>query len=669
MGAPTRFEWLYSGKAFFAAILAFYLALLLQLPNPYWSFATVYIVSHPLSGATRSKGLYRAFGTVVGATVALLLVSALAESPLLLMLAIGGWMGAALYISLGNNAPSAYAFLLASYTAPLIAVPAILAPASVFDTAVARTEEILLGIACASVVSTVLFPARVSPVFHARVTRLLDDAGRWAGGRIQHLGESAPPPLRLRLLGDVLALDALINHLSYDTTRKGQAEEARQIRARMTMLVPQVASLSDALIALDGDAGPRDPALQRLIDDTVAWMHKGTTATVATGDQLRIRSWERRGPASTMAQARLANAIDRLGEVIDLWQDCLVLRDAFTAHRPPPSLLMYRARALDPRVRHDDRRSRLIAAASPAVAVVATGWLWLASGWSGGSAGVVLTAIATAFFAATDDPALHVRRFVTWQAISVITAGTYLFCVFPHITTFAGVVAVMAPFLVTLGAFTGRPEMSTGIVLTTSQTISAIALQNNVSAGFEDFANSAAGMMFGLGFALAWTMITRPLGGENAVRRLAAANGHDHAMLARWAPGPKRLLVASRVLDRTMQWLPRVALATGESLVRMDAVRDMRLCLALLDLQPAAAPSAHAIADIQDILARSRVYFLDCVAKHAPLAPPASLLRAIDAAAFARLGNDERAAQRLIVYRLALAQPALTFPHIRQTTP
>lgn len=662
MGAPTRFEWLYSGKAFFAGMLAFYLALFLQLPNPYWSFATVYIVSHPLSGATRSKGVYRAIGTVIGAAVALLLLSALAESPMLLVFALGTWMGMSLYLSLGNNTPSAYAFLLASYTAPLIAVPAILAPGSIFDIAVARTEEILLGIVCASVVSTVLFPSRVSPLFHARVASLLKDAGDWTGQRLRHLDRSAPPPLRLRLLNDVLALDALITHLSYDSTRDGQAEEARQIRMRMTLLLPQVASLSDALVALDGSAGTRDSELQDVLDATVAWMHEGTTAAVTTGGVLRTRCGElllATGITSPAAHALHRHATERLADLIDLWQDVLLLHTAFTEHRPQPAALEYRVHTLDHHARHDDRRARLLAAASPAMAMIATGWLWLLTDWPGGSGGVVLVAIATAFFAASDDPAPQVRRFLVWQAISVVTAGTYLFYVLPQITTFTGVVAVMAPFFLVLGAFTGRPSMTTGIVLVTSQTISAIALQNNAAVGFEDFVNSAAGMMLGLGFALAWTLVTRPLGGDSAARRLGQANARDLALLAQPASAPKQVARATRVLDRTMQWLPRIALATGESLVRMDAVRDMRLCLALLDLQRVArgAPT-----DIDDVLARSRAWLLDSVAQRVRIDPPDTLLKRIDDAATQHLNRDDKRVTLLIAYRLALSEPVPPLP-------
>lgn len=59
MNMPTWREWLFSAKALIAALLALYIALAIPLDNPYWAMASVYVVSHPLSGATRSKAIYR----------------------------------------------------------------------------------------------------------------------------------------------------------------------------------------------------------------------------------------------------------------------------------------------------------------------------------------------------------------------------------------------------------------------------------------------------------------------------------------------------------------------------------------------------------------------------------------------------------------------------------
>ena len=53
-------------KTLAASMLAFVIALWIDLPRPYWAMATVYITSQPLAGATSSKALYRILGTLAG---------------------------------------------------------------------------------------------------------------------------------------------------------------------------------------------------------------------------------------------------------------------------------------------------------------------------------------------------------------------------------------------------------------------------------------------------------------------------------------------------------------------------------------------------------------------------------------------------------------------------
>lgn len=53
---PKFWDVVFSLKTFAAAMLALWIGLMANLPNPYWSIAAVYIVAHPLSGATTSKG-------------------------------------------------------------------------------------------------------------------------------------------------------------------------------------------------------------------------------------------------------------------------------------------------------------------------------------------------------------------------------------------------------------------------------------------------------------------------------------------------------------------------------------------------------------------------------------------------------------------------------------
>lgn len=97
---PPARDWFYGARTFAASMIALYIALLMQLPRPYWAMATVYIVSSPFVGPTSSKALYRAVGTLLGAGGAIFLVPPLVQSPLLLSIAIALWTGTLLFLSL-----------------------------------------------------------------------------------------------------------------------------------------------------------------------------------------------------------------------------------------------------------------------------------------------------------------------------------------------------------------------------------------------------------------------------------------------------------------------------------------------------------------------------------------------------------------------------------------
>ena len=59
---------------------------------------------------------------------------------------------------------------------PLVALPTVTDPSTVFDVAIARTEEIVLGIVCASVVGSAIFPNRLAPTLIERTDAWFKDA-------------------------------------------------------------------------------------------------------------------------------------------------------------------------------------------------------------------------------------------------------------------------------------------------------------------------------------------------------------------------------------------------------------------------------------------------------------------------------------------------------------
>ena len=200
----SRQEMLFSLKSFAGAMLALYLACRAGLPRPFWAFMTAYIVAHPLAGQVRSKALHRFVGTVLGCAATVVLVPALSAAPELLTLALALWTGLCLYLSLLDRSARSYVFLLAGYSAALIGFPLVEAPAAMFDTAMARVQEIGLGILCASLVHGLVLPASLAPSLLALMDRALGDARRWMNDL---LGDGHADGMRMAADRQRLALD------------------------------------------------------------------------------------------------------------------------------------------------------------------------------------------------------------------------------------------------------------------------------------------------------------------------------------------------------------------------------------------------------------------------------------------------------------------------------
>ncbi|MDC6652549.1 FUSC family protein, partial [Leclercia adecarboxylata] len=139
-----------------------------------------YIVAQPLAGAVSSKAMFRLLGTVIGAGVAILLVPLLGNAPELLSLALALWLGLCTFVALLDRTPRAYTFLLAGYTAGIVAFPAVEAQATIFTAASLRAQEIGIGIASATLVHSLVFPRTVSARLQARIDAIMIDAERWS---------------------------------------------------------------------------------------------------------------------------------------------------------------------------------------------------------------------------------------------------------------------------------------------------------------------------------------------------------------------------------------------------------------------------------------------------------------------------------------------------------
>ena len=619
-------------KTFFAAVLALVAALWLDLPRPYWAMATVYITSQPLAGATSSKALYRVLGTTIGAAATIAMVPSLVDAPELLCLAMALWVGLCLYLSLLDRQPRSYGFMLAGYTVALIGFPSVSDPGSIFDTALARVEEITLGILCATLVSTVVLPRSVAPAVAGRVESWLSDARALARDALQ--GRSSERELRaqrLRLATDALEIDALAGHLAYDRVADPNTVKGLQlVRRHMMMLLPLLASITDRLSALSGGFREARPALRRLLDRLAHWL---ATDERRPADALRAEIAELRPNLDADAaweEIVLGNLLIRLRELVDISSDCRALERAIEEGRDPARIVL----AFEPEAgvapaRHRDHALALWSAGGAVTAILTCCALWIATGWADGASAPMMAAVGCSFFAAQDDPAKGISSFGWWSLASIVVVAAYLFAIVPAISHIEVLIAALAPTFLLYGVLIARPATNFIGMALAANTATLLALQSTYNADFQSYANSAIAFMMGMVMAAVVTKLARSFRAEWIAQRLMRTSWTTLAVTAERRGRNDRAAFAGQMLDRLGLLTQRLA-AIGEA-DRSDIANlsQLRVGINIIDLRRArrllAPRTLEAIDDMLNALAAA-------ARQHAGGALPNELLDKVDAA-------------------------------------
>jgi uncharacterized membrane protein YccC len=202
-------RWIFVAKAMLASFSALWLAFRLGLDAPYTALATTIILAMPSSGMVLEKAFYRFLGTLVGCSAALALVALFPQMPTVLFLGLALWVALCTGGAAMHRNQQSYSFVLAGYTAVMIAVPAVDAPDHVFTLAVTRVTEVGLGIICSAVVHDVIFPRRhsraVMRTVQARYAGFIDFCGKVLEQRITPADAELN---HLKFAADIAALES-----------------------------------------------------------------------------------------------------------------------------------------------------------------------------------------------------------------------------------------------------------------------------------------------------------------------------------------------------------------------------------------------------------------------------------------------------------------------------
>jgi uncharacterized membrane protein YccC len=570
-------------KAFGASMIALYIAFALDLPHPSWSMLTVFIVAQPLAGMVQSKAAYRVMGTIVGSVFAVFATTAFAGSPELLTLTLAVWAGVCVYATVLDRTPRSYSFMLAGYTAGIIAFPIVDTPGIIFDTAVARCQEIILGILVMVVVSQVVFPQRVGGMLMGRLTAWLEDARRWTRDVVTE--KAAGPEWeadRHRLIVNAAALDGLRVHASYDTPELRAAEAGvRRLQRRLQMLLSNAVSVQDRLASLRRDRPNLADDISPLLAAIADWLDNpdgGKSALLERIAAVEPSDAAIRGDHDALL---LRSLCARLRDLILYWDEIVGLHAAIgrgeriSVREEPPSL-------------HRDHFMAALAGASATVAVLLCTGFWIASGWSHGYLAAMMAAVGCSLFATLDEPARAAAKFLNLSIVAMMIASGYLLFVLPGVNSFPLLVAALAPVFVPLAAAMASPvhfPVALPVLITTAATL---ALQNSYQIDYADFINGGIAQVVGLGTAVVVLTLMRSVGADWTVQRLMESIRSD---LARLAAGDARLdrrRFEGRMYDRLGGLVPRLALTSDRperrNLLR-DALAGLRIGLNLLAIR------------------------------------------------------------------------------------
>ena len=453
-------------KVAISMTLAMGLCMRLELRTPATAMVScVIVMMHQQSGMVIARGFYRGLGMVGGSLAGLLLIALFPQQPLLFLVALAVWIGACVFGASYYRNFQSYGFVLTGYGTAITAIPVWSNPYAVYDNVVFTVSEVVIGVACACVVSAVAFPRSVVPELYASSRRNFTDLLN----AMHTMLDRAPS-----VVGFDTFLGLIRERVAVENLRSGALFEDPSIRLHNPVYLDLDRSFLDTVTWIHAlhqlrarvaaEADPRAlTATEELISGLLAIVPREAQAELVTTEQVqtlssRLDAFEEALPAHL---GRLLHSLADLSphqrqfvattgaalffSIADLRMMCRSYVEARAAGRLawPRSVLQALSR-IGRAPASANRMAATIAGARAAVAVLAVGAAWIASGWVGGASAIVAVAITSALFALAPNPAV-----AAWQIFGGCVSGwlsgfAFNFFILPRIDTFELLAASIA---------------------------------------------------------------------------------------------------------------------------------------------------------------------------------------------------------------------------------
>lgn len=621
--------------------LAFYVAFWLELDNAFWAGTSAAIVCLPQLGASLRKGWFRMIGTLVGATIIVVLTACFPQERIAFLALLALWCGLCVFAATLLTNFASYAASLAGYTAALIAAETLGATggpdSGVFMLAITRASEICIGIACAGIV---LAGTDLGSAGRRLAADLADLAAEITGrltGMLALAGQQLPDmrPERRAVLRRVIALDPVIDQA---------IGESSDLRYRAPMLQRTVHGLFNALEGWRGVA----TRLARLPDDTA----RGQAETIL-----------RRIP-SELGSARSPGAPGQwLAEPLVLRRSCEQAEQALLSlPAGTPSLRLLAdetaktmvgiSRVLDGlallvhaagrsfggrrgfRPTVPDELPALLNAARALVTIVLVEVWWVVTAWPNGASAFFIAAVVLLLLSPKGDLApAGALAVILGVSASILAAALIKFAVLPALETFPAFCLALGLFLVPVGFCVARFHAPAAVAVLTvmaSTFMPLVSPTNQMTYDTQQFYNLALAIFVGCGAVALSFHLLPPLSPVFRTRRLLAFALLDLRRSA-IAPLPLslddweermygRLVALPDAAEPAAQAQLLAALAVGSALIRL------RSMVSLFALGPQLDAALAALAQGDSAIATSRLHQLDDQLAALPVAEPGSEL-------------------------------------------
>lgn len=483
---PSKIDLIFACKTFFAAMLALYIAFLLDLSYPMWAAGTVFILASPYAGMVSSKAIYRLMGTLVGAAVAVFITPYLINTPLLFTFVLALWTSFCLYISMLDRTPRSYMLMLAGYTSVMIVCNAInnIQTTNIFDIALGRVLEISLAVIISAVVSATIFPLHIGSAIQQRIKKALQDTDASFMNMFRDQEHKSHALLISAINRDINDIHGLAVHLKYEKgALKGMTKPLQELLHQFSLVLLNIVSMSERLNQIDMlDPTLREP-LTKVAEKVQEFLQRApdlsreSVIVLPQGfdDFFAKLIAETEHPQTKVVLSSLhmdmRHFIQNVYTVNYIWALIGAGRKKLPAFIVP---LTTRYPSL-----HRDHGVALRGGLAAFVSVIVGFSIWIYSGWQYGYMLAQMATVIACILTAIDNPIPVLKVFMRGTLYATLIVFFYLFFVLPDVKTFWQLALVLAPVLIFAVMLIPHPPLSgIGLPIAINVTM-ALNLQNH----------------------------------------------------------------------------------------------------------------------------------------------------------------------------------------------